>query len=68
MRTDLARAVEEFGDHLEHERGRPAHTVRAYLTDLRGLVEHLQEQGVDLIEYGHQLQFRFGDSAATSKV
>ncbi|MFC0358603.1 tyrosine recombinase XerC [Kytococcus schroeteri] len=47
MRTDLARAVEEFGDHLEHERGRSAHTVRAYLTDLRGLAEHLQEQGVD---------------------
>lgn len=28
----------------------------------------LQEQGVDLIEYGQQLQFRFGNSAATSKV
>lgn len=28
----------------------------------------LQEQGVDLVEYGHQLQFRFGNSAATSKV
>lgn len=28
----------------------------------------LQEQGVDLVEYGHQLQFRFGNSAATSNV
>ena len=28
----------------------------------------LQEQGVDLVEYGHQLQFRFGNSTATSKV
>lgn len=28
----------------------------------------LQEQDVDLVEYGHQLQFRFGNSAATSKV
>lgn len=28
----------------------------------------LQEQGVDLVEYGHQLQFRFGNSTAISKV
>ena len=28
----------------------------------------LQEQGVDLVEYGHQLQFRFGNTAAASNV
>ncbi len=30
-----------FADHLRHERGRSEHTVRAYLSDLSSLGEHL---------------------------
>lgn len=40
--------LDDFGRHLSHERGRSAHTIRAYLTDLRALAEHLQAKGVDL--------------------
>lgn len=36
-----------FEQHLLVEKGRSAHTVRAYLGDLRGLLTHLHEQGVD---------------------
>jgi integrase/recombinase XerC len=33
-------AVDEFAMHLANERGRSAHTVRAYVTDILGLLEH----------------------------
>lgn len=43
-------AVEEtlaaFEQHLAVEKGRSAHTVRAYLGDLGGLLAHLHERGV----------------------
>ncbi len=43
-------AVEEtlaaFEQHLAVEKGRSAHTVRAYLGDLGGLLAHLDERGV----------------------
>lgn len=40
--------VAAFGDHLEHERGRSAHTRRAYQSDLRALQAHLDESGATL--------------------
>ncbi|MGE3287916.1 MAG: tyrosine-type recombinase/integrase [Pseudonocardia sp.] len=36
--TDAAAALERFRLHLERERGRSAHTVRAYVADLTGLL------------------------------
>ena len=30
--------LDEFADHLRHERGRSEHTIRAYLSDVRGLI------------------------------
>ncbi|GGK62502.1 tyrosine recombinase XerC [Ornithinimicrobium pekingense] len=44
-------ALSAFEQHLAVEKGRSAHTVRAYLGDLRGLLAHLHGQGVgDLSE------------------
>ena len=42
--------VGAFERHLRAERGRSAHTVRAYLSDVRALVEHLDAQGSSLGE------------------
>ena len=42
--------VGAFERHLRAERGRSAHTVRAYLSDVRALVEHLDAQGSSLDE------------------
>ncbi len=39
----LAAALEKFAEHLQFERGRSAHTVRAYRSDLRGLLAGLPE-------------------------
>ena len=36
----LRRAQAEFGRHLAAERGLSRHTVRAYLGDVRSLLEH----------------------------
>ena len=41
----LAEALESFGRHLELERGRSAHTVRAYIGDVASLLEHLSRRG-----------------------
>lgn len=38
--------LEAFVQHLRVEKGRSVHTVRAYLGDLRGLLAHLEQQGV----------------------
>lgn len=38
--------AEAFAEHLRVEKGRSAHTVRAYLGDLRSLDHHLAETGV----------------------
>ncbi|MBK9475556.1 MAG: tyrosine recombinase XerC [Tetrasphaera sp.] len=42
--------VGAFERHLRAERGRSAHTVRAYLSDVRALAEHLDAQGSSLDE------------------
>ena len=42
----LAEAVTSFGKYLEGERARSAHTVRAYLSDVRSLLEHAAHEGV----------------------
>ena len=41
----LAEAAEAFGRHLALERGRSAHTVRAYLGDVASLLEHAAAAG-----------------------
>ncbi|MCK8670555.1 tyrosine recombinase XerC [Rhodococcus sp. NPDC003382] len=38
----LAVHLEEFAEHLALQGGRSAHTVRAYTTDVRSLLEHLE--------------------------
>jgi len=42
----LAEALEAFVRHLALERGRSAHTVRAYAGDLSGLLQHAARLGV----------------------
>jgi integrase/recombinase XerC len=42
----LADALEAFELHMVAERGRSPHTVRAYLTDIRALLEHAAARGV----------------------
>ena len=42
-----AEVVDAFARHLRSERGRSAHTVRAYLGDIRHLLAHLGEQGIE---------------------
>ena len=39
-------ALEEFARHLHAERGRSEHTVRAYLADVRSLLELADDRGV----------------------
>lgn len=41
----LNAAVEEFRRHLSGERDRSAHTVRAYVGDIRSLLDHLARRG-----------------------
>ncbi|HZE39258.1 MAG TPA: tyrosine recombinase XerC [Stackebrandtia sp.] len=41
----LVDALDGFADHLAHERGRRAHTVRAYRSDIRSLLEHAAASG-----------------------
>lgn len=48
--TDGADLLRRFAVHLDHERGRSAHTVRAYLADLRSLTHHLGEEGAELTD------------------
>jgi integrase/recombinase XerC len=43
---ELARALELFVRHLELERARSAHTVRAYTGDVGSLLEHARRLGV----------------------
>jgi integrase/recombinase XerC len=38
--------LKAFAQHLRVEKGRSVHTIRAYLGDLRGLLDHLEQQGV----------------------
>lgn len=50
MSPSLPAVLDEFGAFLELERGRSAHTQRAYLGDLRSLFEFLEQRvpGADL--------------------
>jgi integrase/recombinase XerC len=43
----LATAAEGFGRYLEAERGRSAHTVRAYLSDIESLLGYAASEGVE---------------------
>ena len=43
----LTRALADYLDHLRLERGLSPHTVRAYGTDLTGLLVHLKRLGVE---------------------
>ena len=41
-----ASVLDDFADHLRHERGRSEHTIRAYLSDVRGLIAFAGARGV----------------------
>ena len=43
----LAKSAQGFGRYLEAERGRSAHTVRAYLSDIASLLEYAASEGVE---------------------
>jgi integrase/recombinase XerC len=43
--TDLARAVDGFERYLQLERSLSAHSVRAYVTDVVGLLDHVSRLG-----------------------
>jgi integrase/recombinase XerC len=43
---DIQLAAARFGRYLEAERGRSAHTVRAYLSDVDSLLAHAATEGV----------------------
>ncbi len=45
----LAEALEGFVRHVSLERGRSAHTVRAYRGDVLSLLRHADRQGVDTV-------------------
>ncbi len=44
MQPPLEAVLDEFAEHLELERGRSAHTQRAYLGDLRSLFDFLDQR------------------------
>lgn len=43
----MSRALADYERHLSAERGLSAHTVRAYLGDIAGLLEHASSLGLD---------------------
>lgn len=43
----FATDIEAFGEHLRLERGRSPHTVRAYLADVRSLLDHVLAHNPD---------------------
>ncbi|MGI5128995.1 tyrosine-type recombinase/integrase [Pseudonocardia sp. CA-107938] len=47
----LRAALDAFAEHLQFERGRSEHTVRAYRSDLRGLLAGLP--GIDALDLAH---------------
>jgi site-specific recombinase XerD len=46
----MRRAVDAFTRHLERERGRSAHTVRAYVADIVSLLDHATRMSCTAIE------------------
>src|ERR1700734_2635399 len=69
----LERARAEFGRHLRSERGLSAHTVRAYLGDVAGLLQHAAREGcagpadvdIDVLRGWLAGQHRAGQARAT---
>jgi integrase/recombinase XerC len=47
MSTSLLSALDGFERHVTAERGLSPHTVRAYVADVRSLVEHARQCGID---------------------
>ena len=45
LSADYRRLVEDYVRHLRVDRGLSVHTVRAYRSDVAGLLEHLQRRG-----------------------
>ncbi|GAB34302.1 tyrosine recombinase XerC [Gordonia otitidis] len=43
-----ASVLDDFADYLRHERGRSEHTIRAYVSDVRGLVAFAGARGVQV--------------------
>src|SRR5450432_3996541 len=43
--VDAPDAVDAFVEHLRHERALSEHTIRAYVTDVRGLLDHAARMG-----------------------
>ncbi len=72
--ADLARAVDGFERHLRLERGRSAHTVRAYVGDAVSLLSHAQSRGctalreLDLAELRSWLAAVRGAGAARTTI
>lgn len=46
----MAAPLADFAEHLRAERNRSAHTVRAYLGDVRSLLRHAQARGVTSVD------------------
>lgn len=46
----MARILGEYERHLTHERNLTTHTVRAYLNDVAGMLEHARRMGCDSVE------------------
>lgn len=49
-RVGWIEAIDRFADHLSLELGRSAHTVRAYIGDLKALAEFAIERGVEYVD------------------
>lgn len=41
-----ASVLDDFADHLRHERGRSEHTIRAYVSDVKGLIAFAGTRGI----------------------
>lgn len=41
-----ASVLDDFADHLRHERGRSEHTIRAYASDVKGLIAFAGARGI----------------------
>jgi integrase/recombinase XerC len=55
---DMAQALTAFERHLRFERSLSAHTVRAYLGDIRSLLEYASHQGASAPQYLGLIELR----------
>lgn len=58
LAPEFAEALAAFEQHLRLERGRSAHTVRAYRGDLRSLFGHLRSRQVEALADVHLAELR----------